>query len=50
MTVSKSKYYMLKVNYPDLAERIDNEPLFEEQVEEKLEIDKSTMKPVKTEA
>ena len=27
MTVAKSKYYMLKVNYPKLAEKIDSEPL-----------------------
>jgi len=27
MTVAKSKYYMLKVNYPKLAEQIDSEPL-----------------------
>jgi len=27
MTVAKSKYYMLKVIYPKLAETIDNEPL-----------------------
>ncbi len=26
MTVAKSKYYMLKVNYPTLAESIDNTP------------------------
>ena len=26
MTVAKSKYYMLKVNYPALAETIDNTP------------------------
>jgi hypothetical protein len=24
MTVAKSKYYMLKVNYPDLASKIDD--------------------------
>jgi len=30
MTVVKSKYFMLKVNYPKLAEKIDNEPLFDE--------------------
>jgi hypothetical protein len=27
LTQLKSKYYMLKVNYPQLAERIDNEPI-----------------------
>ena len=27
LTQIKSKYYMLKVNYPKLAEQIDNEPL-----------------------
>lgn len=27
MTVARSKYYMLKVNYPKLAEMIDNEAL-----------------------
>ena len=27
MTVAKSKYYMLKVNSPKLAEQIDSEPL-----------------------
>jgi hypothetical protein len=27
MTVARSKYYMLKVNHPKLAEIIDNEPL-----------------------
>ena len=31
MTVAKAKYYMLKVNYPTLAERIDNEPLIEDE-------------------
>lgn len=25
MTIAKSKYYMLKVNYPKLAELIDND-------------------------
>jgi len=30
MTVAKSKYYMLKVNYPQLAWAIDNEPLIDE--------------------
>ena len=30
MTVAKSKYYMLKVNYASLAEQIDNEPVYEE--------------------
>jgi hypothetical protein len=34
MTVAKSKYYMLKVNYPELAEKIDNEPVAPEPVEE----------------
>jgi hypothetical protein len=34
MTIAKAKYYMLKVNYPKLAERIDNEPLVEEKEEE----------------
>ena len=33
MTVAKSKYYMLKVNYPNLALAIDNEPLFSESEE-----------------
>ena len=33
MTIAKSKYYMLKVNYPQLAEAIDNEPLYNEQQE-----------------
>ena len=27
LTQLKSKYYMLKVNYPQLAERIDSEPI-----------------------
>jgi hypothetical protein len=31
MTVAKSKYYMLKVNYPKLAEIIDNEPIYAEE-------------------
>ena len=31
MTVAKSKYYMLKVNYPKLAEKIDEEPLYTEE-------------------
>ena len=30
MTVATSKYYMLKVNYPQLALAVDNEPLFDE--------------------
>lgn len=34
MTVAKSKYYMLKVNYPKLAEIIDNEPIYEIEEEE----------------
>jgi len=58
MTISKSKYYMLKVNYPDLAEKIDAEPLFEQnELEQKLSIDgepvaqqKSAKKGEKTEA
>lgn len=29
MTVAKSKYYMLKVNYASLAEQIDNEPVYD---------------------
>ena len=33
MTIAKSKYYMLKVNYPELAESIDNDPIYEELVE-----------------
>jgi hypothetical protein len=37
MTVAKSKYYMLKVNYPQLALVIDNEPLFSESEEPALE-------------
>ena len=37
MTVAKSKYYMLKVNYPKLAEVIDNEPLItEEAIEDSI--------------
>ena len=27
MTVARSKYYMLKVNYPDLAKTIDNDDI-----------------------
>ncbi len=27
MTVARSKFYMLKVNYPDLAKTIDNEEI-----------------------
>jgi hypothetical protein len=27
LTQLKSKYYMLKVNYPKLAERVDSEPI-----------------------
>jgi hypothetical protein len=27
MTVARSKFYMLKVNYPDLAKTIDNEDI-----------------------
>jgi hypothetical protein len=27
LTQLKSKYYMLKVNYPKLAEKIDSEPI-----------------------
>lgn len=34
MTVCRSKYYMLKVNYPQLAELIDNEFAIPEVVEE----------------
>ena len=34
MTVCRSKYYMLKVNYPDLAELIDNEFELVPEVEE----------------
>ena len=30
MTVVKSKYYMLKVNFPKQAELIDNEPIIDE--------------------
>jgi hypothetical protein len=33
MTIARSKYYMLKVNYPKLAELIDNEPLVSEEEE-----------------
>jgi hypothetical protein len=42
---------MLKVNYPDLAEKIDNEPLFEQdEIEKKLVVDGDPMfqhKPAK---
>ena len=27
MTVARSKYYMLKINYPDLAKTIDNDDI-----------------------
>lgn len=27
LTQIKSKYYMLKVNYPNLAEKVDNDPI-----------------------
>ena len=37
MTVARSKYYMLKVNYPKLAEIIDNEPLLNQEDELKAE-------------
>ena len=30
MTVAKSKYYMLKVNFPKLAELVDNEALYDD--------------------
>ena len=30
MTVCKSKYYMLKVNFPKQAEMIDNDPIIDE--------------------
>ena len=30
MTVVKSKYYMLKVNFPKQAEMIDSEPIIDE--------------------
>lgn len=33
MTVARSKYYMLKVNHPKLAELIDNEPLLSQEEE-----------------
>ena len=37
MTVAKSKYYMLKVNFPKQAELVDNEPLIEEGGDEQSE-------------
>ena len=30
MTLAKSKYYMLKVNFPKQAETIDNDPIIDE--------------------
>ena len=33
MTVAKSKYYMLKVNFPKQAELVDSEPLIDETIE-----------------
>ena len=30
MTIVKSKYYMLKVNFPKQAELIDSEPIIDE--------------------
>jgi hypothetical protein len=35
MTIARSKYYMLKVNHPKLAEIIDNEPLLSPEEESK---------------
>lgn len=37
MTVARSKYYMLKVNHPKLAEIIDNEPLLSSEEELKAQ-------------
>ena len=37
MTVCKSKYYMLKVNFPKLAEKVDSEPLIPEESEEAID-------------
>ena len=34
MTVCKSKYYMLKVNFPKLAEQVDSQPLIPDEEEE----------------
>lgn len=35
MTIARSKYYMLKVNHPSLAELIDNDPLMNAEDESK---------------
>jgi len=37
MTIARSKYYMLKVNHPKLAELIDNEPLLNAEEESKAQ-------------
>jgi hypothetical protein len=37
MTIARSKYYMLKVNHPNLAEIIDNEPLLSPEEELKVQ-------------
>ena len=37
MTIARSKYYMLKVNYPKLAEIIDNEPLLSQEEEKETQ-------------